>query len=76
LPTLVTKNEMLACCACAGAVKPSPVNATAAKSGSLTASVMKNLPIRLNALDQSRPRQMQGHDPFSTHASVEPAGLL
>jgi len=27
-------------------------------------------------LDQSRPRQKQGHDPFSTHAPVEPDGLL
>jgi hypothetical protein len=27
-------------------------------------------------LGQLRPRQKQGHDPFSTHASVEPAGLV
>jgi len=62
LPTLVTKNEMLACCACAGTVKPSPVNATAAKSGSLTASVMKNLPVHSNAFGLVAAASKAGHD--------------
>jgi hypothetical protein len=34
---------MVACCACVGAVKLSPVNATAAKTESLIADVMKTL---------------------------------
>jgi hypothetical protein len=45
LPTLVTKNVMPACCACAGPAMASPVNATAAKSGSPIPDVMEILPI-------------------------------
>jgi hypothetical protein len=43
LPTLVTENDMAACCACVGAVKLSPVKATAAKTDDLIANIMRTL---------------------------------
>jgi hypothetical protein len=43
LPTPVTKNDMVVCCACVAEVKLSPVNATAAKTANLIADVMKKL---------------------------------
>jgi hypothetical protein len=59
LPTLVTKN-VIACCACAGPAMASPVNATAAKSGS--PDVMKILPIRLITLGSVRAYSKQRVD--------------
>ena len=51
LPTLVTKNDMAACCACVGAGKLSPVKATAANTGSRIADAMKKTSCSMNGLE-------------------------
>ena len=44
LATLVTKNDIVSCCACAGVVRFSPISAAAAKKGILIV-VTKTLPL-------------------------------
>ena len=55
---------MLACCAGAGAVKPSPVNATAANSGTPSLDAMNILPIPFDCIWISVAISTARHDVF------------